>query len=69
LAAMSLDFSRYVGESLIKVDCSFREDATAWASTVPAIADLEARGRLFCLELRLAGGGGDASPRFIARFS
>jgi hypothetical protein len=66
---MSLDLSRYAGESLIKVDCSFRDEATACASTVPAAADLDARGRLFCLGLRLAGGGGDASPRFIARFS
>lgn len=66
---MNLDFSRYVGESLINVDCNFLEEATACASTVPAAADLDAKGRLFCLGLRLAGGGGDASPRFIARFS
>ena len=69
LDAMSLDFSRYAGESLIKADCSFREDATACASTVPAAADLDARGRLFCLGLRLTGGGGDTSPRLTARFS
>jgi hypothetical protein len=53
----------------MKVDCSFREDATACVSTVPAAADLDARWRLFRLGLRLAGGGGDTSPRFIARFS
>jgi len=53
----------------MKADCSFREDATACASTVPAAADLDAKWRLFCLGLRLAGGGGETSPRFIARFS
>ena len=69
LDAMSLDLSRYAGESLTKVDCNFRDDATACASTVPVTADLDVRGRLFCLGLRLAGGGGETSPRFIARFS
>ena len=53
----------------MKADCSFREDATACASTVPAMADLDAKGRPFRLGLRFAGGGGDASPRFTARFS
>jgi len=53
----------------MKADCSFREDATACASTVPATADLDVKWRLFCLRLRLAGGGGETSPRFIARFS
>ena len=66
---MNLVLSRYAGESLMKVDCSLREEAMACGSTVPAAADLEGRGRLFCLGLRLAGGGGDRSPRFIARFS
>ena len=69
LDAMSLDFSRYAGESLMNADCNFREDATACASTVPAKADLDARGRPFRLGLRFAGGGGDTSPRFTARFS
>jgi len=52
----------------MKADCSFREDATTCASTVPATADLDVRWRRFCFGLRLAGGG-DTSPRFIARFS
>lgn len=29
-------------------DCSLREEATACVSTVPAAADLDARGRLLC---------------------
>jgi hypothetical protein len=44
LDAMSLDFSRNAGDSLMKADCSLRDEATARVSIVPAAADLDARG-------------------------